>query len=143
MSLINLRQLPKHCFTSLVIPHIHNFHDEYCFFYNHNMTLKNNKFRLDSKSSYNYTISELNKTIIFYTHITSIINKQQLDIHERITLKNNSNNSLKDNYSNYSVNIVNKNIPLIYSIKCIEQPFSFDLMKHYTDEIKSVYKSFL
>jgi hypothetical protein len=107
------------------------------------MTLKNNKFRLDSKSSYNYTISELNKTIIFYTHITSIINKQQLDIHERITLKNNSNNSLKDNYSNYSVNIVNKNIPLIYSIKCIEQPFSFDLMKHYTDEIKSVYKSFL
>ncbi len=142
MSLINLRLLPKHCFTSLVIPHINNFQDEYCFFNNYNMTLKNNKFRLDSKSSYNYSISELNKTIIFYTHITSIINKQQFDIHERITIKNNSNNSPKDNYLNYSVNIVN-NIPLIHSIKCIEQPMAFDLMTHYTDEIKHIYKSFI
>ncbi len=142
MSLINLRLLPKHCFTSLVIPHIHNFQDEYCFFNNYNMTIKNNKFRLESKSSYNYSISELNKTIIFYTHITSLINKQQFDIHERITIKNNSNNSPIDNYLNYSVNIIN-NKPLIYSIKCIQQPMSFDLMKHYTDEIKTIYKTFV
>ncbi len=143
MSLVNLSQLPKYCFTSLVIPYIHNFQDEYCFFNNHHMTVKNSKFRLDSKSSYNYTISELNKTIVFYTHITTLINKQQLDIHERITLKNNSNNLFKNNYLNYSVNIVNKNKPLIYSIKCIEQPMSFNLMEHYSDEIKTIYKTFL
>ena len=142
MSLINLRQLPKHSFISLIIPHIQTFHNEFGLFDN-NITLKNNKFTLNSRSSYNYTISELNKTTFFYTHITSLINKHQYDIHERIIIKNNTNQFTKDNYINYSINIVDKKQPLIYSIKCIEQPMSVDLMKHYTDEIKQIYKTFL
>jgi hypothetical protein len=142
MSLINLRQLPKHSFISLIIPHIQTFHNEFGL-YDNNITLKNNKFTLNSRSSYNYTISELNKTTFFYTHITSLINKHEYDIHERITIKNNTNQFTKDNYINYSINIVDKNKPLIYSIKCIEQPMSVDLMKHYTDEIKQIYKTFL
>jgi CYTH domain-containing protein len=142
MSLINLRQLPKHSFISLIIPHIQTFHNEFGL-YDNNITLKNNKFTLNSRSSYNYTISELNKTTFFYTHITSLINKHQYDIHERITIKNNTNQFTKDNYINYSINIVDKNKPLIYSIKCIEQPMSVDLMKHYTDEIKQIYKTFV
>ena len=142
MSLINLRQLPKHSFISLIIPHIQTFHNEFGLFDN-NIILKNNKFTLNSRSSYNYTISELNKTTFFYTHITSLINKHQYDIHERITIKNNTNQFTKDNYINYSINIVDKNKPLIYSIKCIEQPMSVDLMKHYTDEIKQIYKTFM
>jgi hypothetical protein len=142
MSLINLRQLPKHSFISLIIPHIQTFHNEFGL-YDNNITLKNNKFTLNSRSSYNYTISELNKTTFFYTHITSLINKHQYDIHERITIKNNTNQFTKDNYVNYSINIVDKNKPLIYSIKCIEQPMSVDLMKHYTDEIKQIYNTFV
>ncbi len=142
MSLINLRYLPKHSFISLIVPYIQTYHNEFGVVCNKNIILKNNTFRLNSKSSYNYTISELNKTTIFYTHITSIINKNQYDIHERITIKNNSN-EYKNDYLNYSINIVEKNKPLIYSVKCIEQPLSIDLMTQYTDEIKKIYNTCL
>jgi hypothetical protein len=143
MSLINLRHLPKHCFVGLIIPHIQTFHNEIGVLCEQNITLKNNTFRLDSKSSYNYTISELNKTTILYTHITSIINQNKYDIHEKITIKKNSNEFKKENYINYSINIVDNSKPIIYSIKCIEQPMAVDLMKHYTEEIKKIYKTFL
>jgi hypothetical protein len=141
MSLINLRYLPKNSFISLIIPYIQTFQDDFGLISEKNITFKNNKFNLNTKSSYNYSISELNKTTVFYTHITSLINNQQLNIHERITIKCNSNNCKKDNYLNYSINIVN-NKPVIYSIKCIEQPMAFDLMNHYTDDIKEIYNSF-
>ena len=139
MSLINLRHLPKHSFISLIIPYIQTYHEEFGLLNNKNIIFNNNKFTLNSKSSYNYTISELNKTTVFYTHITTIVNKSEINIHENITIKNN----YKENYLNYSINIVNKKTPLIYSIKCIEQPMSVDLMKHYTDEIKQIYKTFV
>ena len=142
MSLINLRHLPKHSFISLIIPHIQTYHNEFGVLADNNITLKNNKFTLYTKSCYNYSIAELNKTTLFYTQIKTIIDKKEFNIHERITIKTNSN-SVRDNYLNYSINIVDNNKPLIYSIKCIEQPMSFDLMKHYTDEIKYIYKTFI
>lgn len=134
MSLINLRYLPKHSFISLIIPHIQTYHEEFGLL-NKDIIFNNNKFTLNSKSSYNYTISELNKTTSFYTHITTFVNKSEINIHENINIKNN----YKENYLNYSVNIVDKKYPLIYSIKCIGQPMSIDLMKHYTDDIKMFY----
>jgi hypothetical protein len=105
MSLINLRYLPKNSFISLIIPYIQTFQDDFGLISEKNITFKSNKFNLNTKSSYNYSISELNKTTVFYTHITSLINNQQLNIHERITIKCNSNNCKKDNYLNYSINI--------------------------------------
>ena len=140
MSLINLRYLPKNSFVSLIIPYIDTFYNEFGVINNKQITFNNNKFILDTKTSYNYSISELNKTTVIYTHITSIINKTEFNIHERITIKNKCNNCRRDNYLNYSINIVD-NKPFIYSIKCIEQPVSFDLMKHYTDEIKDIYNN--
>jgi hypothetical protein len=143
MSLISLRLLPKNSFISLIIPHIQTFHNDIGFVADKNITLNNNKFTLNSKSTYHYTINELNKTSIFYTHISSLINKKRFDIHEKITIKNNSNDRRLDNYINYSVNIVDISQPIIYSIKCINQPIAFDLMKHYTDDIIKVYKNFI
>ncbi len=143
MSLISLRLLPKNSFISLIIPHIETFHSDLCFISNKYITLNNNKFTLKTKSNYQYTISELNKTITFYTHISTLINKKQFDIHEKIIIKNHSNDKRIDNYINYSVNIVDMSHPVIYSIKCIDQPIAFDVMKHYTDDIIKIYKSFI
>ncbi len=139
MSLINLRHLPKHSFISLILPHIQTYHNDIDYISDKYLKMNNNIFTLNTKSTYNYTISELYKNVCFYTHIKTKINNYQYDIHEKIVLKNYKNN----NYLNYTINIVDKNIPLIYSIKCIEQPVSFDLMKHYTDEIKQIYKTFI
>ena len=136
MSLINLRHLPKNSFISLIIPYIQTYHNEFGLISEKNIIFKNNKFNLNTKSSYNYTISELYKTTVFYTHIISSIDNQIYNIHERITIKGSSTN----NYLNYSVNIIN-NKPIIYSIKCIEQPLSFNLMNHYTEDIKQIYTS--
>jgi hypothetical protein len=138
MSLINLRHLPKNSFISLILPHIQTYHNDIDYISNKYLTMNNNTFCLNTKSTYNYTISELYKNIYFYTHIKTNINNYQYDIHEKIVLKHIKNN----NYLNYTINIVDKNIPLIYSIKCIEQPVSFDLMKHYTEDIKKIYNTF-
>ncbi len=144
MSLINLRHLPKHSFTSLVLPHIKTYYNEFGLLSESNVTVGNSNFVLKNNMEYDYKLSEMNKTITIDTKISTNINNILFNINERIIIKRNVNINITNDYSNYSVNIVNlQNEPYIYSIKCIHQPISFDLMNHYTDDIKKMYKQII
>jgi hypothetical protein len=144
MSLINLRYLPKHTFTSIIFPYIKTYHNELAVLADNNINIGDSKFTLNNNIDLNYTIEEMHKTININTKISTILNEIPFNIHENITIKKNINNNKVNDYSNYSINIVNliKN-PYIHSIKCIHQPISFDLMNHYTDDIKQIYQQII
>jgi hypothetical protein len=140
MSLINLRYLPKNTFTSIIFPYIKTYHNELALL-DTNIKIGNSKFTLKNNTELEYSISEMHKTITINTKISTTINNTIFNIHEKITIKKNTDENKTNDYSNYSINIVNlKNQPYIYSIKCINQPISFDLMNHYTDDIKKMYE---
>lgn len=141
MSFINIRLLPKHSFTSLIFPHIKTYYNEFGLLSDSNIKVGNSNFVLKNNMEYEYNMKEMNKTITIDTKILTNINSTLFNINERIIIKRNVNNDKTNDYSNYSVNIVNlKNEPYILSIKCINQPLSFDLMNHYTDDIKKMYE---
>ena len=141
MSLINFRLLPKHSFTSLVFPYIKTYYNEFGLLSDSNIKVGNSNFVLKNNMEYEYNMKEMNKTITIDTKISKNINNTLFNINERIIIKRNVNSDKTNDYSNYSVNIVNlKNEPYILSIKCIHQPLSFDLMNHYTDDIKKMYE---
>ena len=140
MSLINLRLLPKHTFTSIVFPFLKTFHDEIGIL---EQNIKIGEFNFDIKNNmiYDYKISEFNKTTSIFTKISTNIDKVNFNIYEQITVKRNQNIINTRNYTNYSINIVNsRDHPFIHSMKCIEQPTSFDLMNFYTDDIREFYE---
>ena len=140
MSLINLRLLPKHTFTSIVFPFIKTFHDEIGIL-EQNIKIGKCNFDIKNNMIYDYKISEFNKTTSIFTKISTNIDKNNFNIYEQITVKREQNKINTCNYTNYSINIVNsKDHPFIHSIKCIEQPISFDLMNFYTDDIKEFYQ---
>ena len=140
MSLINLRYLPKNTFTSIIFPYIKTYHNELALL-DTNIKIGNSKFTLKNNTELEYSISEMHKTITINTKISTTINNTIFNIHEKITIKKNTDENKTNDYSNYSINIVNlKKEPYIYSIKCIHQPISFDLMNHYTDDIKKMYE---
>jgi hypothetical protein len=140
MSLINLRYLPKNSFTSIIFPYIKTYHNELALL-DSNIKIGNSKFTLKNNTELEYSISEMHKIITIYTKISTNIYNTDFNIHEKITIKKNTYDTNTNDYSNYSINIVNlKNKPYIYSIKCIHQPISFDLMNHYTDDIKKMYE---
>jgi len=146
MSLIFLRQLPKNSFTSIVFPHLKTFNSELGVLDNTTASVNvgNCNFTLENNMEYDYQISELEKTTTINTKISTTINNTLFNIYEKITIKRNLNLYNNIDYSNYSINIVNlNNQPYIRSIKCIEQPLSFDLMNHYTDDIKNMYKQII
>lgn len=135
MSLINLRLLPRNTFTSTIIPFIKTFHDEIGIL-EKNININECNFNIKNNIIYDYKISEFNKTANIFTKISTKIDKVDFNIYEQITVKRNKTTENMYNYTNYSVNIVNSFHPFIYSVKCIEQPIGFDLMKFYTDDIK-------
>jgi hypothetical protein len=140
MSLINLRYLPKHTFTSIIFPFLKTYHNEMGIL-EKNIKIGECNFNIKNNMIYNYKISELNKTTNIFTKISTKINKIDFNIYENISIKRNQNITNICNYTNYSINIVNlKEHPYIYSIKCIGQPLSFDLMNFYTDDIKEFYQ---
>lgn len=140
MSLINLRYLPKNTFTSIIFPYIKTYHNELALL-DTDIKIGNSKFTLNNNTELDYSISEMHKTITINTKISTTINNTIFNIHEKITIKKNTDENKTNDYSNYSINIVNlKKEPYIYSIKCIHQPISFDLMNHYTDDIKKMYE---
>ena len=142
MSLILLRQLPKNSFTSIILPHLKTFNSELGVLDNTkaSINLGNCNFILENNMKYYYQISEMKKITTINTKISTNINSTIFNIYEKITIKRNLNLNKNNDYSNYSINIVNlHNQPYIHSIKCIEQPISFDLMNHYTDDIKRFY----
>jgi hypothetical protein len=140
MSLINLRCLPKNSFTSIIFPYIKTYHNELAVL-DTNIKIGNSQFILKNNTELYYSISEMHKTISINTKISTTINKTIFNIHEKITIKRNIDYNKIDDYSNYSINIVNlTKQPYIHSIKCIHQPLSFDLMNHYTDDIKNMYE---
>jgi hypothetical protein len=140
MSLINLRYLPKNSFTSIIFPYIKTYHNELAIL-DTNIKIGNSKFSLKNNTELDYSISEMHKTITINTKISTTINNTIFNIHEKIIIKKNIDENKTNDYSNYSINIVNlTNKPYIYSIKCIHQPVSFDLMNHYTDDIKKMYE---
>jgi hypothetical protein len=140
MSLINLRLLPKNTFTSIVFPFLKTYYDEMGVL-EQNIKIGECNFNIKNTMLYNYKISELNKTTNIFTKISTKIDKTDFNIYEQITIKRNQNIINTCNYTNYSINIVNsKDYPYIHSIKCIEQPISFDLLNFYTDDIKEFYQ---
>ena len=144
MSLINLRYLPRNSFTSIVFPYIKTYHNELAVLSNSDINIGNSKFTLNNNIDLHYTIEEMHKTININTKISTTINDISFNIYEKITVKKNINDNKTDDYSNYSINIVNlTKQPYIYSIKCIHQPISFDLMKHYTNDIKKIYEQII
>ncbi len=145
MSLINLRHLPKNTFTSIIFPHIKTYHNELAVLLcNDNINMGNSKFTLHNNTDLYYTVEEMHKTININTKISTILDKTPFNIYENITIKKNINDNKADDYSNYSINIVNLlKEPYIHSIKCIHQPISFDLMNHYTDDIKLIYQQII
>jgi hypothetical protein len=140
MSLINLRYLPKNTFTSIIFPYIKIYHNELALL-DTNIKIGNSQFILKNNTELYYSISEMHKTITINTNISTTINNTIFNIYEKITIKKKIDENKTNDYSNYSINIVNlKKEPYIYSIKCIHQPISFDLMNHYTDDIKKMYE---
>ena len=141
MSLINLRYIPKNSFISIIFPYIKTYHNEFAVLSNNNINIGNSKFILNNNIELNYSIEEMHKTININTKISTTINETLFNIYEKITIKKNINDNKIDDYSNYSINIVNlTKQPYIYSVKCIHQPISFDLMNHYTNDIKKIYQ---
>lgn len=141
MSLINLRYLPKNSFTSIIFPYIKTYHNELAILSNTNIKIGDSKFILHNNINLNYNISKMHKTTIINTKISTNINNIIFNIYENITIKKNIDNNIINDYSNYSINIVNlKQYPYIYSVKCINQPITFDLMNHYTNDIKCMHQ---
>ena len=60
MSLINLRHLPKHSFTSLVFPHIKTYYNEFGLLSESNVKVGNSNFVLKNNMEYDYKLSEMN-----------------------------------------------------------------------------------
>ncbi len=140
MSLVNLRLLPKNTFTSIIFPFLKTYHNEMGILEN-NINIGECHFNIRNNMIYDYKISELNKTTNIFTKISTKIDNINYNIYEQITVKRNQNIVNTCNYTNYSINIVNsKDHPYIYSVKCIEQPISFDLINFYTDDIRQFYQ---
>ncbi len=140
MSLINLRLLPKHTFTSIIFPFLKTYHDEMGIL-KEEIKVGECHFNIKNNMNYDYNISELNKTTRILTKISTNIDDINYDIYEQITIKRYQNINNTYNYTNYSINIVNlKDIPYIHSIKCVGKPLSFDLMNYYTDDIKNFHQ---
>jgi hypothetical protein len=140
MSLVNIRLLPKHTFTSIVFPFLKTFHDEMGIL-EQNIKIGQCNFEIKNNMIYDYKISEFNKTTSIFTKISTNIDKINFNIYEQITVKREKNKINTYNYTNYSINIINsKDSPFIHSMKCIEQPINFDLMNFYTDDIKEFYE---
>lgn len=136
MSLINLCYLPKNTFTSLVFPFLKTYHNQIGIL-EENIKIGECNFDIKNNMTYDYKIAEFNKTTNILTKISTKIDKVNYNIYENITIKRNQILADTYSYTNYSVNIVNsKYHPFIHSIKCVEQPLMFDLMKFYTDDIK-------
>jgi hypothetical protein len=140
MSIVNLRLLPKHTFTSIIFPFLKTVNDDIGILET-NIKIGQCNFEIKNNIIYDYKISEFNKTTRILTKISTNIDKINFNIYEQITVKREKNNINTYNYTNYSVNIVNsKDHPFIHSIKCIQQPISFDLMNFYTNDIKEFYE---
>ena len=127
MSLVNIRLLPKHTFTSIVFPFLKTFHHEMGIL-EQNIKIGQCNFEIKNNMIYDYKISEFNKTTSIFTKISTNIDKINFNIYEQITVKREKNKINTYNYTNYSINIINsKDHPFIHSMKCIEQPINFDL----------------
>ena len=139
MSLINFVYLPKNTFTSIIFPFLKTYHNQIGIL-EKNIKIGECNFDIENNMTYDYKISEVNKTTNILTKISTKIDKVNYNIYENITVKRQQNVDNSYNYINYSVNIINsKYQPFIYSVKCIEQPLMVDLIKIYTDDIKEFY----
>jgi hypothetical protein len=139
MSLINFFYLPKNTFTSIIFPYLKTYHNQIGIL-EENIKIGECNFDIKNNMTYDYKISEVNKTTNILTKISTKIDNINYNIYENIHVKRNQILDNSYNYTNYSINIINcKYIPFIYSVKCIEQPLTIDLMNIYTDDIKEFY----